>query len=978
MTNRMDDINLDKTSALKGGQASESDSTMRVPDFATQKPAAGDSTLRASNTVMPQTSLTSDGPKLFNLKGEFYEEVKRLSENSGEAQVFLVRHEDKEYVLKVYYPNFNINKKLLQVIRSFQFEMIVDLIDYGKTYVDGKSRYYELMEYLRGGTLRDFKLDGDINLFRRIALQAAGALAYCHKNNVLHKDVKPANFFFRDEEQKELVLGDFGISALQENESKTFRTTQARTPIYAAPEMYSDVIDGEVDITAAADFYSLGMTLFALWLNESPMSNNERTMMKQKNEGRLPRLNELPDNVKLLVQGLTSVNPLNRWGYEEVERWFLGEKVAVDTTSPYLKYKSFVMDPEKNLVADNVHELVPLLVANEELGINYLYNGQIVTWLDSCCNTRLSAIVKDIVTNKYPADRKAGLIATCYAMEPTFCYRDVRGVECEDVHSMALSLLAYQDQYALALKNPNDSLFLWLESHTRCDMTRLRSYFAGDIDPRLAVLKTVYEIDPDVPFLTRHPSSTVKEIVHSFGHKQLEEDDWRSICDGRLLSWMYSHEDVMAAESMRIMTQGQNYSKSLAYKVLYNIDREAAFDLCEATTPEAVGQLLSHELMQVEHLSDSDLAEKMRDYTDPNGRFYYYAQLHGWIDLLTEATRCFDLKSDENRERMGAYDLRTALYRYCCILGTKPEYLLPDGTLVHDANETDPLNASQVRTEIRNGAFAQWMSVFYHEDPNRDFSEEYSYEHALEEWVMALGRLDQRQEYYRRFMKACEDTKSRTNEVKRLWKRAHSRDHAWQYVFYGACAVWVVLVLFFGLSDRTILFDHSFLAYFLPFGGMSAVILGVRAYFKGYGATMSALFGVLGFASSGIPYYILKTIDANYPTLFHVTVLVLTAIYIAISYFSDLTRQQKHNTQQLSEMFNTDDIKSTLLEPLYYTFKTRSQRYKASNFRMLDEITDQVRAMTGEAVVHYMMWTVTAVLLIADLLILRNCLTNVQ
>ena len=358
----------DKT-LIGGDKTLMGDTTRKGPMETTMRPGGAASSIANSNGL---------STNVFTLKGVDYEEVTCLSDNSGEAQVYLVEREGKQYVLKLYYPNFDINKKLLQVVRAFDFEMIVNLIDYGKTYVDGKNRQYELMEYLRGGTLKDVKLNGNFNRFRRLALQAAAALAYCHKNHLLHKDVKPTNYFFRDEAQQELVLGDFGISSLQDAPGKSFRTTQARTPIYAAPEMYTDVIDGVVEITFAADFYSLGMTLFALWLGESPMSTNERTMMKQKNEGRLPRLNELPDRVKQIVQGLTSVNQQTRWGYDEVERWFKGEEVAVDISSPFLRYKSFVVDPERNLIAENVHELVPLLLDNEQLGMNYLYNGRII------------------------------------------------------------------------------------------------------------------------------------------------------------------------------------------------------------------------------------------------------------------------------------------------------------------------------------------------------------------------------------------------------------------------------------------------------------------------------------------------------------------------------------------------------------------------------------------------------------------------
>ena len=151
---------------------------------------------------------------VFEVKGNFYRKVKCLSDNSGEAQVFLVENGCRELVLKIYYPNFSVKKKLMKIVASIDFEMIVKVYDFGKMYVDGVNRDYELMEYLQGGTLNHYHVNGDINKFRRIALQAAAALEYCHNNNVIHKDIKPGNFFFRDKEQKQLVLGDFGFSSV--------------------------------------------------------------------------------------------------------------------------------------------------------------------------------------------------------------------------------------------------------------------------------------------------------------------------------------------------------------------------------------------------------------------------------------------------------------------------------------------------------------------------------------------------------------------------------------------------------------------------------------------------------------------------------------------------------------------------------------------------------------------------------------------
>ncbi|MBO5629031.1 MAG: protein kinase family protein, partial [Aeriscardovia sp.] len=169
----------------------------------------GDRTLRpeVAATQEPQGRPTQG--ECFILKGTQYNLVRSLSENSGEAQIFLVSNNGKEYVLKVYYPNYDFNKKLMQAIHSFHFEMLVRLDDFGKTYVDGKHRCYELMEYMQGGTLQEYNLNGDYNQFRRITLQAGAALSYCHHYNILHKDIKPSNFFFRDKTHTQLALGDF-------------------------------------------------------------------------------------------------------------------------------------------------------------------------------------------------------------------------------------------------------------------------------------------------------------------------------------------------------------------------------------------------------------------------------------------------------------------------------------------------------------------------------------------------------------------------------------------------------------------------------------------------------------------------------------------------------------------------------------------------------------------------------------------------
>ena len=932
----------------------QKDQTLRPDTPLTQSVSLSqsvESTARTGGITADSGQVAEDS---FVLKGISYRNVSILSDNSGEAQVFLVENNGENYVLKIYYPNFDVNKKILQIIYTFGFEMVVKVFDYGKTYVEGKHRFYELMEYLGGGTLSKYRLNGDIDKFRRIALQGAAALAYCHQCNILHKDVKPSNFFFRDKEHTELVLGDFGISSLLDQDGKAHKTSQARTPIYAAPEMYADVIDGVVEVSPAADFYSLGITLMTLWLGESPMSSNERVMMRQKNEGRIPHINELPERVKMIIQGLTVVNPTSRWGYDEVEEWFLGGSPKVDLSSPFLKYKSFIVDPDRNLVADNIHELIPLLLDNEKLAIGYLYNGRIGSWLESCGNQKLSTIVRDIIVNRYPVDQHAGLMAAVYAMEPTFPYKDVKGNLCDDVHSLAISLLSYRKEYGMLLTNPNDSLFLYLESHTKCNVDRLRSYFTDVTgnDVQVAIMRMTYEIDPEIPLLARHPSSTLKEIIRSFGWEQLTEDDWQSLTDGRLLSWMYSHEDRMACEGLRILTKGQPYSKALAYKVLYNLDRDAAYDLRNAFTPMQIGEMLRERLINAEVLSGKAFEEEMIDFIDMDGRFKYYAQLHGWSEILNEYHRCFDMNSDENRDRLGLYDY-------------------------DNGRDVNVQNHAQIRSEIREGSFSQWMSVFYHEDPNADFSENYAYERTLKDWVMALGQLDNTNSYYKRFVNACEETTSRIKNVRDNWQTAKRRENIWRTVFYSLCGIWILLILFIGVKDRSYLLGHTFLCIGLPLGGMTAIIVGTRAYFRGYDFLFSCFWGFLGALSSFIPIIILRYFGQSHPSLFNVAIILITLAYMLVCHLTDFRGDEKADSKLISEVLD-NDVKSTLLEPLYYTFKTKSYKFNGSKFGMLNDVTDQVRSISGESVLHYVLWSLLALIFVLNFIIFSSSLLNVS
>jgi hypothetical protein len=108
---------------------------------------SGDGTVRGDGGIANTDDLTENS---FVLKGVSYHKIRSLSNNSGEAQVFLVERDGEKFVLKIYYPSFDVNKKILQSVYNFDFEMIVKVYDFGKTYVDGKKKFNGLFQLSAG------------------------------------------------------------------------------------------------------------------------------------------------------------------------------------------------------------------------------------------------------------------------------------------------------------------------------------------------------------------------------------------------------------------------------------------------------------------------------------------------------------------------------------------------------------------------------------------------------------------------------------------------------------------------------------------------------------------------------------------------------------------------------------------------------------------------------------------------------------
>jgi len=152
-------------------------------------------------------------------------------------------------------------RREMKMIASLEHPAIVPVYDMGEE--DGEP--YFVMRYMPGGSLTQWIEKGRLSLqdAARIIERLSSALAYAHRNGLVHRDLKPDNILFDNDGDP--FISDFGVAKITDSTTSMTGSGIIGTPAYMSPEQ----AQGE-KIDNRSDIYGLGVIIFQMLSGHQP------------------------------------------------------------------------------------------------------------------------------------------------------------------------------------------------------------------------------------------------------------------------------------------------------------------------------------------------------------------------------------------------------------------------------------------------------------------------------------------------------------------------------------------------------------------------------------------------------------------------------------------------------------------------------------------------------------------------------------
>ncbi len=151
-----------------------------------------------------------------------------------------------------------------QALRQLKHPNIVKMI----AAIESEGRQYLVMEYVKGGSLRDLLAEqGSLPVGRalEIGIALANALTHAHRRGIIHRDLKPTNVLLA--EDGAVRLTDFGVAHVASSSRLTKTGIRLGTINYYSPE----ACNGE-KLDERADIWGLGVMLYEMLAGVRPFT----------------------------------------------------------------------------------------------------------------------------------------------------------------------------------------------------------------------------------------------------------------------------------------------------------------------------------------------------------------------------------------------------------------------------------------------------------------------------------------------------------------------------------------------------------------------------------------------------------------------------------------------------------------------------------------------------------------------------------
>lgn len=822
--------------------------------------AWGDAPPQRSDTGAPsgkqaaRSSVETPEYSFYILGSVSYRTVRLISSESGQAKIFEIEANGKHYALKLYRHGIHPDHAILDILMQLRGSgLLVEVYSHGTWHDDVQNADfdYEVMQLCTGGSLAHMQLYGNEDELKEIALRMTAAMDFLHRNGVVHRDVKPANFLFTDSSRKHFVLTDWGFARMLDKNGRAV-ADDGRTKLYTAPELYINIPGQPTYVDPKADFFSMGMSLLALWKGEGLLIADEDKLVRQKLDEELPypSRKEMSEHMLSLIKALTRNNPDKRAGFDEVKRWAKGEVIFKDSADHNsLKDYRIVFSGEKNLIANNNAELARIMWQNRELAKKYLYADRIAEWLEDVDRPEVAMQMRDITEMRHPADRDTGLYAACMELDPSMPFTGIKGNPIRSQKELAAELYTHCNSYGNALGTTDHTLWVF------CNAVGLGAdvkKYQRKSHPQKAtyIRELAFLLDPSLPYpvpvvkegkKSFVPVTSLDEYRAAFYSSEIWDNGYQN--DPDFIAWARHCDAALVGHGLKLMDEAKNIEDVFTNTIMhFCLLPDIGFDGEPLATsgmanPEKIAQVLAAEICKKAE------GKKFWDIIDwkkfEGSKIHAYLYVRGGFDTQCDwVTYCMDTKSSDAQKRTGPYNIAIAGLKILAGWNGGSIPVTIEGVTFNTPD--DVANADVSRFSDREQTFlANWLTLKFQENPQADYSAK-SYTKLTLEYYQFL----------RKHLPHCDYmTKSGTPDLEvsmilnhKAWQKSRRvRALATVFCFIPMLCVYGLLAYLASTSASDTIVSAT-----KSFGYAMAVLFGI------IGALLCSNGGIIGMAFGGI------------------------------------------------------------------------------------------------------------------------------